>query len=196
MMNPNKKWRQLLIVEDEPTDALLLLKALKSHLADARIEHASTGTDALNYLTGGEICANRDQLPQLILMDLKLPGISGFELLATVKTMDNLKEITIVVLTSSSESKDVCMPGLNGLELLEAIGYDSNLSPPTAFVCSSCLPPPDTQAAIEAMGDTLVTKDELLQKDVLQDLLSSRKTTDSDRDRFVSTQQKKTTNLD
>ena len=81
---------------------------------------------------------------------------------------------------------DLRMPGLNGLELLEAIGYDSVSSSPIVFVCSSCLPPPDTQAAIEALGATLVTKDVLLQKNALQDLLSNRKTTDSDLDRLIS----------
>lgn len=109
MMSPDQRRYQLLIVEDEPTDALLLLKALKCHLAEARIEHATTGADALKYLKRGEASADRngDGLPQLILTDLKLPGISGFELLATVKSTDYLKEIPIVVLTSSSESRDV-----------------------------------------------------------------------------------------
>ena len=74
---------------------------------------------------------------------------------------------------------DLRMPGLNGLELLEAIGYDSDSSSPTVFVCSSCLPPQDIQAAIKALGATLITKDDLLQKDVLQDLLSNQKSTDS-----------------
>lgn len=68
---------------------------------------------------------------------------------------------------------DLRMPELNGLELLEALGYDSVASPPNVFVCSSCLPPPDTQAAIESLGAMLVTKDELLQKNGLRDLLSN-----------------------
>ena len=122
-----------MIVEDEPTDALLLLKALQSHLADARIEHASTGAAALKYLTGCEACADRNpnQLPQLILMDLKLPGISGFELLATVKAIDNLKEIPIVILTSSKEPKDV--------RRAFATGANSYLVKPNSFSDLSAL---------------------------------------------------------
>lgn len=122
-----------MIVEDEPTDALLLLKALQSHLADARIEHASTGAAALNYLTGCEEYANRHagQLPQLILMDLKLPGISGFELLARVKSIDNLKEIPVVILTSSNESKDV--------RRAFATGANSYLVKPNSFSDLSAL---------------------------------------------------------
>lgn len=109
MSNPNQRRHHLLIVEDEPTDALLLVKALKSHISGARIEHATTGAGALNYLLGGETCGERtnDGMPQLILTDLKLPGISGFELLVNIKSTESLREIPIVVLTSSSESKDI-----------------------------------------------------------------------------------------
>lgn len=123
----SERRHQLLIVEDEPTDAMLLLKALKSHVATAHIEHASSGSDALDYLTGNALQAegNRDRLPQLILMDLKLPGISGFDLLARLKSMERLKEIPIVVLTSSSESKDV--------RRAFAIGANSYLVKPNTF---------------------------------------------------------------
>ena len=105
MASLNMRARLLLIVEDEPTDALLLRKALKGHIANMQIEHATSGADALEFLMSGAL--NNEQLPQLILLDLNLPGINGFELLEQVKSTDRLKEIPVVVLTSSSDSKDI-----------------------------------------------------------------------------------------
>lgn len=69
---------------------------------------------------------------------------------------------------------DLRMPDMNGLELLDALGYDSVPSPPNVFMCSSCPPSPDTQAVIDSLGAILLTKDELLHKNALQNLLSNR----------------------
>ena len=133
MSTLNKKRHLLLIVEDEHTDALLLRKALKSHIPNARVEFASSGADALTYLNScaSKTDVNHDEIPRLILMDLKLPGISGFELLEKVKSTERINEIPIVILTSSSDSKDV--------QRAYAAGANSYLVKPNTFSGSLAL---------------------------------------------------------
>ena len=98
----------ILLVDDSRMDIELTLDAFnQAHLSN-RIEVASSGQQALDYLFGETQYADRTQhpLPDLVLLDLKMPGIDGFEVLQRVKQTPMLKRIPIVVLTSSKEEGD------------------------------------------------------------------------------------------
>ena len=98
----------ILLVEDNPMDVELTLDAFRdARLANA-IRVAPTGEDALDYLLGRGTYADRDAhpIPDLVLLDLKLPGMSGFDVLRQVKSTAGLRRIPIVILTSSEDEGD------------------------------------------------------------------------------------------
>jgi CheY-like chemotaxis protein len=99
----------ILIVEDNPTDVLLIRRGFdKAKLANP-IQVVGDGDAAVAYLSGRERYADREQfpLPILILLDLKLPKRSGLEGLEWVRTQETLKRIPVVALTSSRQERDV-----------------------------------------------------------------------------------------
>jgi len=101
--------QDILLVEDNDDDAELTLMSLqKSHYANPII-HARDGVEALDYFYGRGRFENRDtsKVPKVVLLDLKLPKISGFEVLNLIKSDKRLKSIPIVVMTSSKEERDV-----------------------------------------------------------------------------------------
>ena len=105
----------ILLVEDNRMDVELTLDAFReAHLSNT-VHVATTGEQALDYLFGRPPFANRDvhPFPDLMLLDLKLPGISGHELLRSVKETPGLKRLPVVILTSSLEDSD------------RSLGYDS-----------------------------------------------------------------------
>jgi CheY-like chemotaxis protein len=117
----------ILLVEDNRMDVELLMDAFhEAHLGNT-IHHAPDGCAALDYLFGRGEYADRARypLPDIILLDLKLPGIDGFEVLRQVKNAPGLKRLPIVILTSSKEEGD------------RALGYDmganSYLVKPVSF---------------------------------------------------------------
>lgn len=99
----------ILLVEDSPEDAETTIRALrKAHLANG-IYHCQDGDDALDFLRrrgrhGGAGAAPR---PQLILLDLNLPGADGREVLREIKADPDLKSIPVIVLTTSSDERDI-----------------------------------------------------------------------------------------
>lgn len=99
----------LLLVEDNPTDAELCLRALKKRGPASRIIWARDGAEALDFLFARGAYAGRDAavLPKVMLLDLRMPKVCGLEVLAAVKADDHLKRIPIVVLTSSREDSDI-----------------------------------------------------------------------------------------
>ncbi len=100
---------EILIVEDTAEDLELALRALrKSNLAN-RIQVARDGEEALDFLFCQGPFASRaiEDKPRVILLDLKLPKIDGFEVLQRIKTDPRTKSIPVVVLTSSKEQRDV-----------------------------------------------------------------------------------------
>jgi len=100
---------EILIVEDTAEDLELALRALrKSNLAN-RIQVARDGEEALDFLFCQGVFASRaiEDKPRVILLDLKLPKIDGFEVLQRIKTDPRTKSIPVVVLTSSKEQRDV-----------------------------------------------------------------------------------------
>jgi CheY-like chemotaxis protein len=102
--------RQVLLVEDHPDDEFLTLYALKKHdITDVVVTRE--GRDTLAYLFNDDIDHSRSDLPQslpgLILLDLRLPKIDGFELLKKIRTEERTREIPVVVLSSSQQVKDI-----------------------------------------------------------------------------------------
>jgi DNA-binding response OmpR family regulator len=99
---------RILIVEDDPNDVELTLTALMDHNLANEVVVTRDGQQALDYLyCRGEYSTRPSENPAVLLLDLKLPKISGLEVLQQVKTDDHLKMIPVVVLTSSHEERDM-----------------------------------------------------------------------------------------
>lgn len=99
----------ILLVEDNPDDEILTVRALKKNNILNDIVVARDGAEALDYLFGRGSYADRDMsvMPQLILLDLKLPKIDGLEVLRQVRGDEGTRLLPVVVLTSSLEEQDV-----------------------------------------------------------------------------------------
>ncbi len=96
--------RPILIVEDNPLDLDLTIRAFKSQKLDNPILTARDGEEALEYIGRWE---KGEQQPVVILLDLKMPRVNGLEVLEALKQHPRYKAIPVVVLTTSSESSDV-----------------------------------------------------------------------------------------
>ena len=94
--------RTILLIEDESSDAALLLRGFEKAQVANPIIHLTNGDDALRYLAGkGEYADRRKYpLPALMLLDLKLPGMTGIQLLQWMRVQGEIKRIPVVVLTS------------------------------------------------------------------------------------------------
>jgi CheY-like chemotaxis protein len=99
----------VLVVEDDPYDAKLIVRAIEKSRMLNPVEIVRDGEAAIEYLSGQGPYADRVQhpLPVLILLDLKLPKLDGFEVLQWIRGQAGLRRIPVVVLTSSSISADV-----------------------------------------------------------------------------------------
>ena len=98
----------ILLVEDNPDDVQLTLRALKKSKIMNEVVVAQDGVEALEYLFGTGKYAGRDTrvLPQVVLLDLKMPKMDGLEVLQRLRGDDRTKLLPIVVLTTSSEDRD------------------------------------------------------------------------------------------
>jgi two-component system, response regulator len=96
----------ILLVEDNPKDEALTLRALKKNSIINRVVVARDGPEALEYLFGHAADGNANPLPQVILMDLKLPKIDGLEVLKRIRSDARTQILPVVVLTTSTEDKD------------------------------------------------------------------------------------------
>ena len=101
----------ILLVEDNRMDVELILEAFKEARLGNKIQVTYTGEDALDYVYGRGPYADRSVYPppDLILLDLKLPGIDGHEILRRVKGTEGLKRLPVVILTSSRDEGDRAM---------------------------------------------------------------------------------------
>jgi CheY-like chemotaxis protein len=99
---------RILLVEDNRMDVELTLDAFREARLKNTVHVAPNGQSALDYLFGRGDFADRDRypLPNLILLDLKLPGTDGFEVLRQIKSTPVLKRLPVVILTSSKEEGD------------------------------------------------------------------------------------------
>jgi two-component system response regulator len=94
--------RKILLVEDNPNDELLALRALKKNGIGDEVVVARNGAEALDYLfgTGTYAARNAEIMPWLILLDLKLPGMDGLEVLGRLRSDERTRRLPVVVLTS------------------------------------------------------------------------------------------------
>jgi two-component system response regulator len=100
---------EILLVEDNPNDVELTLRALKKRNLTNKVHVVKDGTEALEFLFGTGAYAGRDinHYPKVILLDLKLPKVDGLEVLRRIKSDERTKVIPVVVLTSSKEERDL-----------------------------------------------------------------------------------------
>jgi two-component system response regulator len=98
----------ILLVEDNADDELLTLRALKKNNIRNEVVVARDGSEALDYLYGTGLHSGRDLsvMPQIILLDLKLPKVDGFEVLNRVRASEMTKFLPVVILTTSNEDQD------------------------------------------------------------------------------------------
>ncbi len=120
--------RVILLVEDNPDDEALTLRAFKRQKINNEIVVARDGVEALDYLFGTGTFAGRDVrlAPQVVLLDLKLPRIDGLEVLRRIRKDERTKLIPVVILTSSNEERDL----VEGYRL----GANSYVRKPVDFV--------------------------------------------------------------
>jgi CheY-like chemotaxis protein len=100
---------EILFVEDSVDDALLTIRALNKSGFTNKLHHVIDGAAALDFMfcKGEYASRNIKEYPKLILLDLKMPKVSGMQVLEKVKSDPDLKSIPVVMLTSSNESPDI-----------------------------------------------------------------------------------------
>jgi two-component system, response regulator len=120
--------KMILLVEDNPDDEELTLRALRKNKIGNRLVVARDGVEALDFLYCTGAYADRDprDLPQLILLDLKLPKVDGLEVLARIRAEPSTHLLPVVILTSSREEQDL----IKGYRL----GANSYVRKPVDFI--------------------------------------------------------------
>lgn len=100
---------EILLVEDNPRDAELTIRALKKRNLANNLTHVKDGQEALDFLFRTGPFAGNDVLPQprVVLLDLKLPKVNGIEVLRQIRGNERTRTLPVVVLTSSREERDV-----------------------------------------------------------------------------------------
>ncbi|PIG91170.1 response regulator [Gloeocapsopsis sp. IPPAS B-1203] len=116
---------RILLVEDEPLNVELFQLALESYHFVNQIDILDDGEQALQYLLGTEGSLPNRPLPDLILLDLKLPKISGIQVLQAIRAHPRTRDIAVVVLASSQDDKD--------LNACYALGVNQCVTKPLGF---------------------------------------------------------------
>ena len=100
---------QILLVEDNKSDAMLTIRALKKHNMANNLIHLIDGAQALDFIFGKGEFEGRDieNKPKVIFLDIKMPKISGLEVLRVLKSDERTKLIPIVMMTSSKQENDI-----------------------------------------------------------------------------------------
>ena len=98
----------ILLAEDDDNDVFFMRRALQKAEVDLPLHVVVNGQEAIDYLSGAEKFADRTRypLPSVMLLDLKMPFLDGFEVLTWINSQPSLKEIPVLVLTSSAEERD------------------------------------------------------------------------------------------
>ena len=118
---------EILLVEDNPSDLELTLRALEEHKLCNRVQVARDGEEALDFIfCRGQFSGKRiESLPRVVLLDLKLPLVDGLEVLRQIRADPRTNRVPVVVLTSSTEERDVVES--------YALGVNSYISKPVDF---------------------------------------------------------------
>jgi DNA-binding response OmpR family regulator len=95
----------ILLVEDDPDHEALAIRALRKANVANEIKVARDGAEAIEYMKG--IAEGRNPMPQLVLLDLKLPKIEGLDVLRNIRAAEKTALLPVVVLTSSDEERDI-----------------------------------------------------------------------------------------
>ena len=100
---------EIILIEDNPNDAELVLRALKKHGLANKLQLLQDGAEALDFIFATGAFAGREinHRPKLILLDLKLPKVDGLEILRRIKADERTRSVPVVVMTSSQEEKDI-----------------------------------------------------------------------------------------
>ena len=124
-MTQNGGVKNVLLVEDNPDDVFLMRRVFKKAGITLPLQVVTDGKQAISYLEGTGDYHNRQlhPLPDLIFLDLKLPFLHGFVVLAWIRKQANLKEVQVIILTSSMEDQD--------REKAEAFNAPYLIKPPT-----------------------------------------------------------------
>jgi two-component system, response regulator len=117
----------ILLVEDNAGDAELTLRALRKHNLANHVIHLRDGSEALDFLFGmGKFLGrNVEELPRILLLDLKMPKVGGMQVLEKVKSDSRTKSMPVVILTSSAEDPDI--------ERAYSLGANSYIIKPVDF---------------------------------------------------------------
>jgi two-component system, response regulator len=99
--------KNILLVEDNPDDAELAVRAFRSGDTGQEIQVATDGVEAMEALFGSTTSPPPRQLPSLVLLDLKLPRLDGFEVLSRIRSHPRTRFMPVVILTSSTEVSDL-----------------------------------------------------------------------------------------
>ncbi|MGE5594751.1 MAG: response regulator [Hyphomicrobiales bacterium] len=116
---------RILLVEDNPDDEELTLRAFKKHNLANEVVVARDGVEALQHLFPNDEPIPHEQMPQLILLDLKLPRLSGLDVLRRIRENEATRRLPVVILTSSNEERDI-------VESYD-LGANSYIRKPVAF---------------------------------------------------------------
>ena len=144
----NAETIDILLVEDDMHDAELTIRALKKNGINNHLLHVKDGEEAINFMYGKGHYSNRNtnDLPKLILLDLKMPKVDGIEVLKAIKTDELLKKVPVVLLTSSKEDKDVKESYSHGVNsyIVKPVDFESYIKSVTcvAFYWLSLNQPP------------------------------------------------------
>ena len=119
----------ILLIEDNPHEARLAIRSFKKSNLANRLLHIADGADALDYIFARNKYASRKitDIPKLILLDLKLPKISGLDILREIKKEKHTKIIPVIILTSSKEESDIISSyelGVNSY-IVKPVNFDS-----------------------------------------------------------------------
>ncbi len=100
---------EIILIEDNPHDAELVLRALKKHGLANKLQLLQDGAEALDFIFATGAYAGREinHRPKLILLDLKMPKVDGLEILRRIKADERTRSVPVVVMTSSQEEKDI-----------------------------------------------------------------------------------------
>ena len=102
-----EKEQMLLLVEDDPADAVLITRSMEKAGIPAQVVHLKDGDEAVEYLSR-ELQASERRLPWLIIMDLKLPRRSGLEVLQWIRQQDSdISRVPVIMLSSSHHALDI-----------------------------------------------------------------------------------------